>query len=465
MVVSYDQAYNDEKMKFPEVSDFTLQIGERPIQQIIADLDFETGLAQKRINVVQSLEDIGGIPNATYLGKRDWNLRLIDTYQKQARILNQELLFGQIPVEQETTEIAEEQTFQILVYELDESKSSGFKSQYYPEATIEFQQSLISQGKLFYEGGHQVPSLEFIKNHYGFTEPMKETKQIIVVELDNNGKRKSEYYPTATEDFIQALISQDKLFYEGSQVSLPSLEFVKQHYGYTEPIIEETFDIVEYTLLEGSVVQKLKYNVLQSYLNDLNSNNIMWKTQGTGYTNQEVYDFYNYTLPIITPSDDSSFTFPMVSQTGIEFCLSNNRVKGRVTLDKIISNWNPYYNDINLISYFELRNKNGLPISSLGQIKQNIVKFPPSQLSELPTQELTFDESAENYKQLQVKILLTTSNDLPVSEPLIFQLTEGIGCIDVLPVKLKRDDFMSKAVGIFGGLLGVSLLISGNKKV
>ena len=119
MVVSYDQAYNDEKMEFPEVSDFTLQIGERPIQQIIADLDFETGLAQKRINVVQSLEDIGGIPNATYLGKRDWNLRLIDTYQKQARILNQELLFGQIPVQQETTEIAEEQTLEILVYELD----------------------------------------------------------------------------------------------------------------------------------------------------------------------------------------------------------------------------------------------------------------------------------------------------------------------------------------------------------
>ena len=166
--------------------------------------------------------------------------------------------------------------------------------------------------------------------------------------------------------------------------------------------------------------------------------------------------------------DNSSFTFPMVSQLGIEFELKNNRVKGRVALNKISSNWNPYYNDMNLISYFELRNKNGIPISSLGQTKQNIVKFPPSQPPLLPSQELTFDESAVDYKELQVRIYLWTENNIAVAEPLIFTVKEDSVPIDVVnpsDSKVKRDDFMSKAVGIFGGLLGISLLISGNQKV
>ena len=173
--------------------------------------------------------------------------------------------------------------------------------------------------------------------------------------------------------------------------------------------------------------------------------------------------------------DDSSFTFPMVSQLGIEFELKNNRVTGRVALNKITANWNPYYNDINLFSTFELRNKNGIAISSLGQVKQNIVKFPPSQPPLLPSQELTFDESAVDYKELQVRIYLwtqdpsiMTSNMTQVAEPLIFTVKEDSVPIDVVNPsdnKVKRDDFMSKAVGIFGGLLGISLLISGNRKV
>ena len=88
----------------------------------------------------------------------------------------------------------------------------------------------------------------------------------------------------------------------------------------------------------------------------------------------------------------------MVSQLGVEFELKNNRVTGRIVLNKITSNWNPYYNDRNLISYFELRTPNGIPVSSLGQIKQNIVKFPPSQPPLLPSQELTFDDEINNLR-------------------------------------------------------------------
>ena len=162
--------------------------------------------------------------------------------------------------------------------------------------------------------------------------------------------------------------------------------------------------------------------------------------------------------------DNSSFTFPMVSQLGVEFELKNNRITGRVTLNKISSNWNPYYNDMNLISYFELRNKNGIAISSLGQIKQNIVKFPPSQPPLIPSQELTFDESAENYKELQVRIYLWTENNIAVAQPLIFTVKEDTEPIDIVnPELTKRDDILSKGLGIFGGLLGVSLLLTGLK--
>ena len=231
---------------------------------------------------------------------------------------------------------------------------------------------------------------------------------------------------------------------------------------------QETFDIVEYTLVDGSVVQRLKYNVLQSYLNDLDSNNIMWKIQGAGYTNNEVWDFYNYIPPTEPEEPDSKINFPMVSQLGVEFSLKNNRVTGRVVLNKITSNWNPYYNDINLISYFELRTPNGIPISSLGQIKQNIVKFPPSQPPLLPTQELTFDESAVDYKALQVKIYLWTEDNIAVAEPLVFTVKEDSVPIDVVnPAdnRIQRDDWLAKSVGIFGGLLGISLLLTGNKKL
>ena len=120
-----------------------------------------------------------------------------------------------------------------------------------------------------------------------------------------------------------------------------------------------------------------------------------------------------------------------------------------------------------LISYFELRTPNGIAISSLGQIKQNIVKFPPSQPPLLPTQELTFDESAENYKALQVRIYLWTEDNIAVAEPLVFPVKEDTAPIDVVNPsdnRIKRDDWLGKATGIFGGLLGLSLLISGSQK-
>ena len=174
------------------------------------------------------------------------------------------------------------------------------------------------------------------------------------------------------------------------------------------------------------------------------------------------------TAEAVEQEQNSQINYPMVSQLGVEFELKNNRVTGRVVLNKITAKWNPYYNDRNLISYFELRTPNGIAISSLGQIKQNIVKFPPSQPPLLPSQELTFDESAVDYKALQVKIYLWTEDNIAVAEPLVFTVKEDSVPIDVVNPndnRIQRDDWLAKGVGIFGGLLGISLLLTGNKKL
>ena len=174
------------------------------------------------------------------------------------------------------------------------------------------------------------------------------------------------------------------------------------------------------------------------------------------------------TAEAVEQEQSSQINYPMVSQLGVEFELKNNRVTGRVVLNKITAKWNPYYNDRNLISYFELRTPNGIAISSLGQIKQNIVKFPPSQPPLLPSQELTFDESAVDYKALQVKIYLWTEDNIAVAEPLVFTVKEDsvpIYVVNPNDNRIQRDDWLAKGVGIFGGLLGISLLLTGNKKL
>ena len=171
------------------------------------------------------------------------------------------------------------------------------------------------------------------------------------------------------------------------------------------------------------------------------------------------------TAEAIEQEQSSEVNYPMVKQMGVNFSLKNNRVTGRVVLNKITGNWNPYYNDRNLISYFQLKTINGVAVSSLEQTKQNIVKFPPSQPPLIPTQELTFDESAVDYKKLKVEIFLWNENNIAVAEPLIFELSEDSPDIDIIPTgaTVQRNDFLSKGVGIFGGLLGISLLLTGLK--
>ena len=63
------------------------------------------------------------------------------------------------------------------------------------------------------------------------------------------------------------------------------------------------------------------------------------------------------------------------------------------------------------------------------------------------------------------KTFLWNENNIAVAEPLIFELSEDSPDIDIIPTgaTVQRNDFLSKGVGIFGGLLGISLLLTGLK--
>ena len=69
---------------------------------------------------------------------------------------------------------------------------------------------------------------------------------------------------------------------------------------------------------------------------------------------------------------------------------------------------------------------------------------------------------------MQVKIYLWTEDNIAVAEPLVFTVKEDSVPIDVVNPsdnRIQRDDWLAKGVGIFGGLLGISLLLTGNKKL
>jgi hypothetical protein len=509
-MADYDIAFNDEKKEFPEL-DFTYRIGIDSSNQIIEEINEKILQAEQRLQFNQSQEDTGQISNAKYLGVRDWNLRLINTYTNQLQTVAQYT----------PTPIISEETFSVTVYELDELKPSGFDTQYYSKVTEDVIQVLNAQRKLFYKGNHQIPSLEFIKNHYGYTEPpiilstqvqniinQIESGQIIIPTWFNNNISWVKEGKITNDEFINSynkiepeesepeeLIWIYHIYQDGTYRRLHVTQnFIDVQtergwiFSLTEPeelgpeeLKNEDISIIFTTgsggdlkthfdfsslIVTREIADKLRTWIFENYgMTILSSKN--------NYTNNLITHNLDEIKNLIKqkikddepePQDNSSFTFPMVSQLGVEFELKDNRVKGRVVLNKITANWNPYYNDMNLISYFELRNKNGVAISSLAQVKQNIVKFPPSQPPLLPSQELTFDESAVDYKELQVKIYLWTENNVRVAEPLIFAVKEDDVPIDVVN-PIKRDDFMSKAVGVFGGLLGISLLISGNQKV
>jgi len=239
-----------------------------------------------------------------------------------------------------------------------------------------------------------------------------------------------------------------------------------------EPIIEaDILDIIpqaeakqitlsseSLTIIEG--IENETYKVPQWF-----KQNIEWVQSGA-ITEQEFQNAFNFLIEqgagidTSIPEENTTINFPMVKQLGVSWRIEEGRVKGRVVLDKISANWNPYYDDRNLISIVQFKDSvNKLPLMP---IKQNIVKFRPSVEPLLPTEEITIDEGIGSYQNALIEVFLWTENNEPVAEPLRFNINGSP--IDVI-AKPSQDNFLTKAVGLFAGLTGISLLLTGAKKL
>ena len=175
-----------------------------------------------------------------------------------------------------------------------------------------------------------------------------------------------------------------------------------------------------------------------------------------------------------TPIEDIEVLNEKINPNSVRLCgknfnIESGKIKGQITLEKNSGLWNPYYNDIPLALVVQYRDINTNVVMDMIPY---VVTFPQgigANTNRIINIERSTAFDISNYARIKIEVYLWKSldNPIPFSETLKFTLDADKEPIDICSAKptVKRDDFMSKAVGIFGGLLGISLLISGNRKV
>lgn len=150
---------------------------------------------------------------------------------------------------------------------------------------------------------------------------------------------------------------------------------------------------------------------------------------------------------------------------GKNFDIETGKIKGQVILEKSNS-WNPYYNDIPLSLIVQYKDIN---TNVTMDIVPYVVNFSQGMQPQIINVERSTAFNISNYARVKIEIFLWKSLDNPIafSQPLSFVLDADKEPIDICnpKVKIQRDDWLAKGVGIFGGLLGISLLLTGNKKL
>tara|TARA_R110002012_G_scaffold243374_1_gene417944 strand:+ start:501 stop:1577 length:1077 start_codon:yes stop_codon:yes gene_type:complete len=162
---------------------------------------------------------------------------------------------------------------------------------------------------------------------------------------------------------------------------------------------------------------------------------------------------------------NEKFTKNDVILCGKNFDIESGKIKGQVILEKS-NTWNPYYNDIPLSLIVQYKDVN---TNVTMDLVPYVVTFSQGMQPQLVNIERSTAFDISNYARVRIEIFLWKSldNPIPFSEPLSFVLDADKEPIDICnpKAKIQRDDWLAKGVGIFGGLLGISLLISGNRKV
>ena len=160
---------------------------------------------------------------------------------------------------------------------------------------------------------------------------------------------------------------------------------------------------------------------------------------------------------------NEQFTANDVILSGKNFDIETGKIKGQVILEKSNS-WNPYYNEIPLSLIVQYKDIN---TNVTMDLVPYVVTFSQGNQPQIINVERSTAFDISNYARVRIEIFLWKSldNPIPFSQPLNFILDSDKEPIDVLPTlpKVQRDDILSKGVGIFGGILGLSLLLTGLK--
>ena len=160
---------------------------------------------------------------------------------------------------------------------------------------------------------------------------------------------------------------------------------------------------------------------------------------------------------------NEQFTENDVILSGKNFDIETGKIKGQVILEKSNS-WNPYYNNIPLALIVQYKDIN---TNVTLDLVPYVVTFSQGMQPLIQNIERSTAFDISNYARVRIEIFVWKSLDNPIafSEPLRFMLDADKEPIDILPTipQVKRDDILSKGVGIFGGLLGISLLLTGLK--
>ena len=312
--------------------------------------------------------------------------------------------------------------------------------------------------------------------------PADDTPEVIIPEIDEIPLETFHVYEIKFGQVIQSTYvlrplteqqiyrNQNKLVYSNEHVT-PSDEFVYAHYGLTlptpTPTPEEEKSWWWVTYPNGEIRQ---LNVTQNFV-DVNTEQNGWIFTREKPTPAE---------PTPEPTPEPTIPLPntgMIAQSigtwEICPCEEGNRIYGKINFIANSSEiWENYYGK-SLVHILQISKLDGTKLV----LKTNNLSFTATERDEV----LTFDESTEFNTEVVVEsfVWLSTQDMLPFTNPKMFSVTQQIeNKIDPLTGETvtlcksdtcvkpaKRDDWLSKGVGLFGGLLGLSLLITGVKKL
>ena len=177
------------------------------------------------------------------------------------------------------------------------------------------------------------------------------------------------------------------------------------------------------------------------------------------------------TVEALEAENDMSVNDGMIKQSIGSFSICEGRITGKIVF-LAENTFNPNWYGKTVVSLLQIKDMNGVTIV----MKTNNLTFTNTERDET----ITFDESVEYNKKVTVESYVWTSVTDPIamSTKKVLEVEERLKtvkdpetnemiqvCQTTTTEKTKRDDWLGKATGIFAGLFGVSLLLTGARKL